>query len=174
MLVCLLIRISHTTYVTCDRAWSLRDTSQTLSRFSAPLVLTDFTDSFTAGWGRSHAAKTTRNTNMYYLSSPEFKCWGHRELCARGLSPQGQVHQPREWVFLYAVRRKRKDGSSRGSVCAWALLVSRELCSYQDLISMETPPTLGALTPVSFIQSISTKHRECKQGNYPASAFSLV
>lgn len=58
--------------------------------------------------------------------------------------------------------------------CAWALLVPRELCSYQDLISMGTPPTLGALTPVSFIQSISTKHRECKQGNYPASAFSLV
>lgn len=45
----LLMRISHTTYVTCDRAWSLRDTSQILSRFSAPSVLTDFTNSFTAG-----------------------------------------------------------------------------------------------------------------------------
>lgn len=58
--------------------------------------------------------------------------------------------------------------------CAWALLVPQELCSYQDLISMGTLPTLGTLTPVSFIQSISPRHKESKQGNYPASAFSLV
>lgn len=72
MLVCLLIRISHTTYVTCDRAWSLRDTSQTLSRFSAPLVLTDFTDPFTAGWGRSHVARTLQEILKHQHILPQF------------------------------------------------------------------------------------------------------
>lgn len=47
--------------------------------------------------------------------------------------------------------------------CAWALLVPQELCSYRDLISMGTIPTLGALTPVSFIHSISPKHKESNQ-----------
>lgn len=114
------MRISHTVYVTCDKSWSLRDTSQTLSRFLAPLVLTDFTNSFYSELRKGSCCQdSTRDPEAptCTISVPQSSsAGGHRELCTRGLAPQGQVHQPREWVFLYAVRRKRKDGSSSDSV----------------------------------------------------------